>query len=141
MNNGKSIIVIGAGVGGCSMAARLAKEGFKVTVFEKNDFGGGRCSLMFKNGHRFDQGPSFLLMPEVFEETFRDLDENFHDHIELLKCPVNYNIYFHDDEKIQLTCDLSKMCKNIEHFEGNGTETTQNFLKFLGKLNFFVFSF
>ena len=41
----------GAGVGGIATAARLAKAGFKVTVFEKNDFTGGRCSLIFYDGY------------------------------------------------------------------------------------------
>lgn len=41
-----SIIVVGAGAGGVATAARLAAAGCKVTVVEKNDFSGGRCSLI-----------------------------------------------------------------------------------------------
>ena len=41
----------GAGVGGVAAAARLAKAGLKVTVFEKNDFTGGRCSLLHHEGY------------------------------------------------------------------------------------------
>lgn len=48
--NGKTAIVIGAGVGGVSTAARLAKAGFEVTVVEKNGFTGGRCSLLWHEG-------------------------------------------------------------------------------------------
>ena len=47
----KSAIVVGAGAGGIATAARLAKAGFKVTVLEKNDFTGGRCSLIHRNGY------------------------------------------------------------------------------------------
>ncbi len=47
----KTAIVVGAGVGGVATAARLAKAGFKVTVFEKNDFTGGRCSLIHHDGY------------------------------------------------------------------------------------------
>lgn len=47
----KTAIIIGAGVGGVATAARLAKAGFKVTVFEKNDFTGGRCSLLHHDGY------------------------------------------------------------------------------------------
>jgi phytoene desaturase (3,4-didehydrolycopene-forming) len=46
-----SVIVVGAGVGGVATAARLAKAGLKVTVVEKNDFTGGRCSLIHKDGY------------------------------------------------------------------------------------------
>lgn len=44
-------IVVGAGAGGVATAARLAKSGFQVTVVEKNDFTGGRCSLIYKDGY------------------------------------------------------------------------------------------
>lgn len=47
----KSAIVVGAGAGGVATAARLAKAGFDVTVFEKNDFTGGRCSLIHHEGY------------------------------------------------------------------------------------------
>ncbi|RAL68305.1 hypothetical protein DID88_007035 [Monilinia fructigena] len=70
----KTAIVVGAGVGGIATAARLAKAGFSVTVLEKNNFTGGRCSLIHNDGHRFDQGPSLLLLPKMFKETFHDLD-------------------------------------------------------------------
>lgn len=47
----KAAIVIGAGVGGIATAARLAKAGFKVRVIEKNDYTGGRCSLLHHEGY------------------------------------------------------------------------------------------
>ena len=50
-NSQKTAIVVGAGVGGVATAARLAKAGLKVTVFEKNDFTGGRCSLIRHDGY------------------------------------------------------------------------------------------
>lgn len=47
----KTAIVVGAGVGGIATAARLAKAGYKVTVVEKNDYTGGRCSLLHQDGY------------------------------------------------------------------------------------------
>lgn len=46
-----SVIIIGAGAGGTATAARLAAAGLKVTVVEKNDFTGGRCSLIHRDGY------------------------------------------------------------------------------------------
>lgn len=51
----KTAVIIGSGIGGTAIAARLAKSGFDVTVYEKNSFSGGRLSLLHLNGHRFDQ--------------------------------------------------------------------------------------
>jgi phytoene desaturase (3,4-didehydrolycopene-forming) len=44
-------VVIGAGVGGVAVATRLAKAGYSVHVYEKNDFTGGRCSLIHHDGY------------------------------------------------------------------------------------------
>ncbi|KAF3189406.1 hypothetical protein TWF788_010492 [Orbilia oligospora] len=126
----KSVVIIGAGVGGCASAARLAKAGFKVTVVEKNDFTGGRCSLIYDGEHRFDQGPSLLLIPELFHETFADLDTTMAEEgVELLQCNPNYQVFFHDNERIVLSSDLAQMKPEIEKWEGkNGFKRYLSFL-------------
>lgn len=84
-------IVVGAGVGGCATAARLAEAGYNVTVVEKNDYTGGRCSLIHsQKGYRFDRGPSLLLLPKLFEEAFEDLGTSLkNEGIVLNKCDPN----------------------------------------------------
>lgn len=115
----KSAIVVGAGAGGIATAARLAKAGFAVTVLEKNSFTGGRCSLLHHEGYRFDQGPSLLLLPKLFRETFYDLDTSLEaEGVELLQCPTNYNVWFHDGERFELSTDLARMKAQIERWEG-----------------------
>lgn len=120
----------GAGVGGVATAARLAKAGFKVTVLEKNDFHGGRCSLLHHKGYRFDQGPSLLLLPHLFEEAYRDLDTSLKgENINLLKCDPNYNLWFSDGESFQLSTDLAVMKEQVEKWEGkDGFERYTSFL-------------
>ena len=46
----KNIVIIGAGYGGLTAAALLAKEGHSITVIEKNEQPGGRASLLVKDG-------------------------------------------------------------------------------------------
>ncbi|KAB5560125.1 hypothetical protein GE09DRAFT_79569 [Coniochaeta sp. 2T2.1] len=113
-------IVIGAGAGGIAAAARLAKAGLDVTVLEKNDFAGGRCSLMHTaDGYRFDQGPSLLLLPNLFRETFHELDSSLESAgVELLRCPTNYDIFFADGERFRSTPDEAVMKREIERWEG-----------------------
>lgn len=125
------VIIIGAGVGGTATAARLSRKGFQVEVYEKNSYNGGRCSLIHHNGYRFDQGPSLYLMPKVFEETFDDLGEDIKDHIELLQCKTNYIINFNDGLQFEHSCDLSKMQKSLERFEGEGEDTLLRFFDFM----------
>lgn len=125
------VIIIGAGVGGTATAARLSKKGFQVEVYEKNAYNGGRCSLIHYNGHRFDQGPSLYLMPKIFEQLFQDLGEDIENHIDLLKCPSNYIVHFHDGQTFELTSDLSKLSRSLEKYEGDNESTLINFLNYL----------
>lgn len=122
----------GAGVGGTSTAARLAHAGFSVTVLEKNSFTGGRCSLIrTSDGYRFDQGPSLLLLPGLFHQTFRDLGTSLEaEGVELRKCDPNYRIWFGDGEQFVLSSDLSVMKREVEKWEGpDGYERYLAFLR------------
>ena len=40
----KKAIVIGAGIGGLAVAIHLQNSGFKVEVFESNDYAGGKLT-------------------------------------------------------------------------------------------------
>jgi len=120
----------GAGVGGVATAARLAKAGYSVTLLEKNSFTGGRCSLITHEGYRFDQGPSLLLLPKLFKETFHDLDTSLEaECVELLKCEPNYNLWFGDGESFELSSDTSVMKREIEKWEGK--EGFERYLQWL----------
>ena len=88
-------------------------------MVEKNDFTGGRCSLIHKDGHRFDQGPSLLLLPDLFREAFIDLDTTLEDEgVVLKKCEPNYNVWYGDGECIELSTDVARMKTTIERWEG-----------------------
>ncbi|KAH7305023.1 phytoene dehydrogenase [Stachybotrys elegans] len=115
----KTAIIIGAGAGGVALAARLSKAGLQVTVVEKNDFTGGRCSLIHHGGHRFDQGPSLFLLPQLFRQTFADLGTTLPDAgVDLLRCEKNYSVWFDDGERFNLSSDVAAMRSEIERWEG-----------------------
>ena len=61
-------IVIGSGFSSLSAASHLAKQGYKVQLFEKNSTVGGRCRQLTKNGYTFDIGPSWYWMPDIFDK-------------------------------------------------------------------------
>ena len=66
-------IVIGGGIAGLATAALLAREGHTVTLLEQSSEVGGRAGTWERDGFRFDTGPSWYLMPEVFDHFFRML--------------------------------------------------------------------
>ena len=52
----KSVVIIGGGLGGLFSGAILAKEGFSVTVLEKNATIGGGLQSFTRFGEVFDTG-------------------------------------------------------------------------------------
>ncbi|QKR00666.1 phytoene desaturase [Metallosphaera tengchongensis] len=68
-------VVVGAGIGGLSTALLLQKKGLEVTVLEKLDVPGGRARGFSDAVYSFDMGPSWYLMPEVFQRFYRELGE------------------------------------------------------------------
>lgn len=110
-------LVIGAGIGGIATAARLAKNGYDVTVLEKNETPGGRCNQIIRDGHRFDIGPTLFLMPEVWEETFAALGEKMSDHLELKRIDPTYKVHFDDGLQLALTSNIGDMQTQLEKVE------------------------
>ena len=57
----KRVAVIGAGIAGLSAGHELKKAGLEVTVFEKNNYPGGRMSTDNSSVLPFDLGVDFLI--------------------------------------------------------------------------------
>jgi phytoene desaturase len=91
------IAVIGSGIGGLATACILAKAGHRVVVYEKNEVHGGRAAVLKDQGFTFDMGPSWYLMPDVFERFFAAIGEDIHKHLNLIKLDPAYRIYFEED--------------------------------------------
>ena len=67
------VVVIGAGVGGLTVAVRLAGTGHHVVVHERSAVVGGKLGRYERDGFRFDTGPSLLTLPQVFADLGLDL--------------------------------------------------------------------
>ena len=79
------VIVIGAGCGGISAGALLAKQGRKALVLEQSDRVGGCCSTFEKNGYRFDVGASVVEVIHGIELAFEKLGTTFQDEVDLIR--------------------------------------------------------
>ncbi len=113
----KNVIVVGAGIGGIAAAGRLARQGYAVTVIEKNLRPGGRVGTIKAGGYRFDTGPTLFLMPEVFAQTYLSLGERMEDHLDLVRLDPTYRVHFQDRKTIDLSADLNKMQAQLEAIE------------------------
>jgi phytoene desaturase len=86
-------VVIGGGIGGLATAALLATEGWDITLFEARDELGGRAGSWEQDGFRFDTGPSWYLMPEVFDHFFRLLGTTAERELDLVPLDPAYRVY------------------------------------------------
>ncbi len=126
----KSVIVIGAGIGGLATSARLARAGYRVTVLEKSDHAGGRADVIDAQGFRFDAGPTLFLMPDTFRETYRALGERMEDHLDLVRLDPTYRVHFHDGMRLDLTSDMERMRAQLDAIEPGAFEA---FLRFMAE--------
>jgi phytoene desaturase len=114
----EKIVVIGGGIGGLSYANLAAKKGYDVTLLEKNERLGGVANQFESDGFKFDMGPSWYLMPDVFQNYFDLLDERVEDYLDLVRLDPSYRIFFQGkDRSIDFYSDLERDLPTFESLE------------------------
>jgi phytoene desaturase len=93
-SNAPHAIVIGAGISGLASAGLLAREGYRVTILEANGEVGGRAGVWERDGFRFDTGPSWYLMPEVFDHFYKLMGSSADEQLDLVTLDPGYRVYF-----------------------------------------------
>ena len=123
----KKVVIIGSGFSSLSAACYLAKAGFKVSVFEKNDTVGGRARQLTKEGFTFDIGPSWYWMPDIFEKFFDDFGKSTSDYYQLDKLDPAYKIFFADDI-ITIGDSMDKICEEFDRIEPGSSKSLRGFI-------------
>jgi phytoene desaturase len=123
------IAVIGSGFSGLSAACFLAKEGFHVTVFEKNNMAGGRARKFAASGFTFDMGPSWYWMPDVFERFFNHFGKIPADYYTLERLDPSYRVIYGKGDAVDMPADLEGLCQTFEQFEHGSSKQLKAFLK------------
>jgi 1-hydroxy-2-isopentenylcarotenoid 3,4-desaturase len=97
MTPAATAVVVGGGVAGLASAALLARDGYEVQLLEKNAAPGGRAGSWTGGGFRFDTGPSWYLMPGVFDHFYRLLGTSADEQLDLVRLDPAYRVFFEDD--------------------------------------------
>lgn len=126
----KNVVIIGAGVGGLATACILAQAGYSVEIFEKNKQPGGRAGILKAKGFTFDTGPSWYLMPDIFDHFFELLGEDAEKLLKPRKLTPSYRVFFKDSllGTIDISGDLRKDSAILEAIEPGARAKLRNYL-------------
>ncbi|MDX1385553.1 MAG: phytoene desaturase family protein, partial [Thermoanaerobaculia bacterium] len=103
------IAVIGGGLGGLSAACTLAARGYPVTLFERNDWLGGKAAVLETDGFRFDMGPTILTVPRVLERIFDEANRRLDGELDLVRLDPQWRSFFTDGSVLDLRQDVDEM--------------------------------
>lgn len=124
----KKAIVIGSGFAGMAAASFLAKAGWAVTVLEKHTTPGGRARQLQTGGFRFDMGPSWYWMPDVFERYFQHFGKRVEDYYQLERLSPSYRVYW-EEGYTDIPSDYAAMRDLFESIEPGSAVQLDKFME------------
>ncbi|NLV09973.1 phytoene desaturase [Halomicrobium mukohataei] len=123
-----TVTVIGGGFGGLSAAACLGRAGLDVRLLERHDRVGGHAGVLERDGFRFDTGPSWYLMPDVFERFFAHFDREPGDYYELERLDPQYRVCWKDGDSVTVPPDRDRVEAIFESYETGAGEALAAYL-------------
>ncbi len=129
----KSVLIIGAGLGGLSTALRMAVKGYEVSIIEKDSKPGGRLNELKQDGFTFDMGPSFFSMSYEFDEFFKYC--GIENPLEYQQLDPLYVVNFAGSQrKFHIYKDLDKLTQEFEDLESGFRKKLDAYLKSAGEI-------
>jgi diapolycopene oxygenase len=126
-----NIGVIGSGLAGLASACVLAARGHRVTVFEKNDWFGGKAAVHHDQGFRFDMGPTILTLPSVLKRIFKEAGKKVDDYMQLVRLDPQWRCFFEDGAALDLVESTQQMRENLIALSGQAN-VADGYEKFIG---------
>ena len=123
-----TVTIVGGGIGGLSAACYLAKAGAEVTLLEQHEDLGGVAGSFEIDGFRFDSGPSWYLMPDVFERFFRHFDRSVEDAYTLERLDPSYRIFWKDGDRLDVPAAPEALAPKLEAYEDGAADAFRRYL-------------
>ncbi|MBA3830338.1 MAG: phytoene desaturase [Chthoniobacterales bacterium] len=133
----KSSAVVGSGLGGLAAACVLAARGYRVTLFERNEWLGGKAAVLEQDGFRFDMGPTIVTLPSVLRRIFSEAGRQLEDYVDLVRLDPQWRFFFEDGSQLDLVQNVGAMAAKLDTFSpGNDAgDSYQRFSSLSKKLS------
>lgn len=135
VNENATVGVIGGGLAGLTASCTLAARGYKVVLFERNPWLGGKATLLSEEGFRFDMGPTILTLPSVLKRVFEEADQRLEDYLDLIALDPQWRCFFDDHTTLDLHQNQQTMRQTLDSFAPGEGEGYQQFLSFSERLH------
>ena len=112
------VVVIGAGIGGLTAAAELARAGAAVTVLERAGAPGGKMREIVVDGQAIDAGPTVLTMRWVLDEVFAAAGAQLDRHLALVPAGILARHAWAGSATLDLHADLSRSADEVGRLAG-----------------------
>jgi phytoene desaturase len=127
--------VIGGGLGGLAAACTLAARGYPVTLFEANDWLGGKAAVLREAGFRFDMGPTILTVPVVLERIFAEAGKRLDDDLDLVRLDPQWRCFYPDGSVVDLHADPNRMAAELDRLAPASAAGYRRFLRLSERLH------
>ena len=127
----KSVLIIGAGIGGLATALRLLSQGYNVTIYEKEKTIGGKTNQLVHPPFTFDLTASILMHRKLYEETFHDANLDYRDFMDFIAIEPTYRSFYPDGTTYDFTKDIASLIKTLESIS---TEDATGYMQLLAEV-------
>ncbi len=135
MTAGRTVAVVGGGLGGLAAACVAAARGHAVALYDKNAWLGGKAAVLHEGGFRFDMGPTILTVPRVLERIFTEAGRDIADYLDLRRLDPQWRCFFDDGSRIDLREDVTAMAADMERFAPGAGQGYRDFQRIASHLH------
>ncbi len=92
----------------------MSAKGYAVTILEKNNYAGGKLTVLQLNAYRFDAGPSLFTMPQFVEELFTLAGKKTSDYFNYKRSETACHYFFEDGTFLPFPANETELLKQVE---------------------------